>query len=263
MDNNDKKVYPLLQSVERALKILSLFSEQQKDLSLSEISRLLDTSLPVTLKYLNTLQAHGCVKRAPSNKRYSLGYELIKLGNLAKNSNPLKEIAHSVMARLSNETGESVYLLVPDLPFYQAVCIDSVESPQPVISKFRMSAPLYAGSSKKSILAFLGDEYLQSLLSNIELIPLTKNTVIDPDLLIKQIKEIRACGYDISIEESVHDAGAIAAPIFDSYGIVGSICLFIPLYRFSQERKPLLIELTLKATNDISKLLGYNKFENY
>jgi len=256
--NNKEKANSLLQSVEKSLRILNLFSEQKPELSLSEISRLINTSMPVTLKYLNTLQAFGFLKRDKINKRYSLGFELIKLGNIAKNTSSIKTVARPVMTRLSNETGESVYLMVPDLPFYQAICIDSVDSPQTVVSKFRMSAPLYAGSSKKVLLAYLSDEYLQSLLANVELIPFTNNTIVDPEKLVENLKEIRARGYDISYEEMATDAGAIGAPIFDSSGIVGSLAIYVPLYRFTEDRIPFLIEKTLEATREISRLLGYN-----
>lgn len=256
---NEKKVLPSLQSVERTLKLLRLFSEQQPDLSLSEISRLLMTSKPVALKYLNTLQAFGFLKRNEKNKRYSLGFELIKLGNLARLSNSIKSIARPAMTKLANETGESVFLLVPDLPFYQAICIDSIESPQTVVSKFRMSSPLYAGSSKKTILAYLGEEYLQSLLANMNLIPFTKNTVVDPITLVEQLAEIRARGYAISQEETIYDAGAVGAPIFDSLGIAGSLCLYVPLYRFTQDRMAVLIEKTVTAAEEVSARLGHIK----
>lgn len=252
----------LIQSVERSLKILNFFSEQQPELSLSEISRLLNTSKPLALKYLYTLQTLGFLKRNEKSKRYSLGFQLIKLGNLAKISNHIKSIAHPIMSKLVEETGESVYLLVPDLPFYQAVCIDNIESPQTVTSRFRMSAPLYAGSSKKMILAHLGEEYLQSLLSNIDMISYTKNTVIDRNVLVKQLEEIRLRGYAISYEETVLDAGAVSAPIFDSSGIAGSLALYVPLYRFTDERMPGLVQKVLAATNEISKLLGYIKSGN-
>lgn len=252
-----KKPYSSLQTVERTLQILNFFSEQQPELSLSEISRLLNTSKPVALKYLNTLQTFGFLRRNEETKRYSLGFELIKLGNLAKQSFEIKSIAHPVMVRLSNETGESVYLLVPDLPFYQAICIDSVESPQTVVSKFRMAAPLYAGSSKKVILAYLGEEYLKSMLANIDMIPFTKNTVVDPELLMIQLEEIRMKGYSISYEETVYDAGAVAAPIFGSSGIIGSMAIYVPLYRLTPERIPFLIQTLLNGTQEISKALGY------
>jgi DNA-binding IclR family transcriptional regulator len=63
------------------------------------------------------------------------------------------------------------------------------------------------------ILAHLGEEYLQSLLSNIDMISYTKNTVMTETFVVKT-EEIRLRGYAISYEETVLDAGAVSAPIF-------------------------------------------------
>jgi len=247
----------LLQSTERTLQILNLFSEQQPELSLTDISRLLDVSKQVTLKSLNTLQKHGFLRRKQDTKKYLLGFQLIKLGNLAQQSFEIKSVAHPILVELSKEVGESVYLLVPDLPFFQAICIDSVESPQTVTSRFRMATPLYAGSSKKVILAYLGEDYLNSMFNNLEITPLTKNTVTEKNILLNQLEEIRRNGYNVSYEETVYDAGAVAAPIFDLNGIAGSVAIYFPLYRFNGDKKRYMVDKLLQSTQRISKLLGY------
>lgn len=249
----------ILQSVERTIKILNLFSEQQKSLTLTEISKLLGTPLPLTTKYLNTLTSFRLLKKDENTKRYSLGFELIKYGNLAKQSNSVKEIAHPEIVKLANDTGETIYLIVPDLPFYQGVCISIIESTHTVTSKFRMTVPLYAGASKKAILAHLGEEYFQSMLSNIQMVPLAKNTPLDPQKLLRELEAIRNKGYAISSEETMADSIGIAAPIFDHSGIVGSLGIYGPMYRFPEDRIPLLVEKIKEATYNISISLGYTK----
>ncbi|MGI6453597.1 MAG: IclR family transcriptional regulator [Syntrophomonadaceae bacterium] len=254
--SNGADAFPSVQSVERTFNILSLFSEQQPELSLSQISRSLKVSMPAALKHLNALTTIGVLQRDPNNKRYSLGLELIKLGNLAKRSNNIRQVAVKIMTKLSKETGESVHLFVPDLYRYQAVCIESVESPQTVISKVKMSLPLHVGASKKVILAYLDENYLQSFLSNYNMVPYTKNSISDPETLLKELDIIRSQGYATSFEETAYDICAVAAPIFRSSGIAASIAIYIPLYRFVQERMPFLIERLLNATGEISKILG-------
>lgn len=39
------------------------------------------------------------------------------------------------------------------------------------------------------------------------------------------------------------------------------LAVYVPLYRFTEDRIPLLIEQTLQATKEISRLLGYNYSE--
>ncbi|MGI6453575.1 MAG: IclR family transcriptional regulator [Syntrophomonadaceae bacterium] len=252
----DKKTQ-LLQSAERTLQILTLFSEQKKEYSLTEISHQLNTSKQVALKSLKTLEHFGFVKRNEKSKMYSLGFQLIRLGHIAQQHLGVRSVAHPFLANLSKELGESVYLLIPDLPYYQAICIDSIESPQTVVSRFRMAAPLYAGASKKVILAYLGEDYLNSMLENITLVSLTKNTVVDRQTLIEQLADIRQTGYCISYEETTYDAGAVAAPIFDYLGIVGSVAVYVPLYRLTQEKIPFIIKRLLCCTQEISEKLGY------
>ncbi len=248
----------LLHSTERSLEVLNLFSEEKPELSLTEISALLNVSKQVTLKSLNTLKKHGFLRRNELTKKYSLGYQLIKLGNLAQQTVDIKSIAHPFILNLAEEISESVYLVVPDLDFYQAIAIDWAITPQTITSKFKIVAPLYAGSSKKVILAYLGEKYVNSMFENIPITSLAKNTVLNKDTLLKQLEIVRGQGYCITKQETDNDTAGIAAPIFNSKGIAGSIGVYIPMYRFTNDKEHSIIDKLLQSAQEISKALGYH-----
>src|SRR6266487_3789952 len=81
MKNNDptkKPNYPI-ESVDNALKLLLLFREQ-KSISVSEASKLMDVAPSTAHRLLSMLQYHGFVSQDPSTRTYVAGPALIDVG---------------------------------------------------------------------------------------------------------------------------------------------------------------------------------------
>ena len=70
-----------VQSVERALFLLEQIAEFS-DLSLTELSSLIDLPAPTTHRLLNTLVSLGYVRQLV-NRRHGLGFGMIRLGDRA------------------------------------------------------------------------------------------------------------------------------------------------------------------------------------
>ncbi|MPN32660.1 HTH-type transcriptional regulator KipR [bioreactor metagenome] len=119
-------------------------------------------------------------------------------------------------------------------------------------------APLYAGACPRAIFSFLPDEEIDKILSKVELIKYTKNTVIDKDEIWKTIKETRKLGYTISYSELAEETYAIGAPIMDYTGnVAGSLSIVGPENRLNDDTIDLYVSEVLKATRGISRALGY------
>lgn len=72
------------------------------------------------------LEAHHLVRR-DAQGRFSLGFELIRLGQAAADAFPLADIARPILQALREDTGESVQLYVRDGD--QRRCLLSLQSP--------------------------------------------------------------------------------------------------------------------------------------
>ena len=71
----------LLSSVKKPLKALQAFSENQPELSLTEISKLLNSHKSSISRILITLASEGFVEKNPINNKYRLGLKLFILAN--------------------------------------------------------------------------------------------------------------------------------------------------------------------------------------
>ena len=92
------------------------------------------------------LEAHGLVRR-DDDGRFCLGLRLIGLGHEAAEAVPVWAAARPALARLHEETGESVQLYVRDGD--ARVCVDSIESAKELRTIVPVGArlPLAVGSA--------------------------------------------------------------------------------------------------------------------
>ena len=162
------------------------------------------------------------------------------------------------MLGLRRKTNETVSLYVPS--GNERVLIERLESTHfiRVIAQVGEHMPLYAGASGKVFLAFLPPEKREEVFESKHLDRLTSRTIIDIDELRKELVIIRKQGYAISHGERVEGASSVSAPIFNFQNqVIGAISISGPTSRFSEERIADFFEPLVKATNQISKAMGY------
>ncbi len=100
------------QSAERVLALLKSFDDSQVEQGVAEIARALGVHKSTASRLAAALERAGFLAR--SGKRYRLGVEIIRLGSLALRSFDLVATMQPAMEKLSQRTGETVNLAVPD-----------------------------------------------------------------------------------------------------------------------------------------------------
>ena len=156
-----------------------------------------------------------------------------------------------VMRELALSTGETVALLVP--LEQEAVCIDTVESNQPLRYTFSkgVAKPMLRGASTKVMLPYLPDACLETLFEH--------DTVLGPERqerLIEELRGIRLNGYAVSREEVDQGVWAVGAPVFNDAGkLEGALSIIAPIFRV-EGRETFLIRATLEAARQIPSILG-------
>ena len=86
------------------------------------------------------------------------------------------------------------------------VCNDKYGLPGTVL-------PAYCTAAGKLFLSQLDDETLETWVRSHNLVPYTANTIIDPDELLKQIRQTRERGYGIVISELYDFVACISIPV--------------------------------------------------
>jgi DNA-binding IclR family transcriptional regulator len=165
----------------------------------------------------------------------------------------IAELAQPVLRGLWEATSETVALFVPDDTY--RLCVAELESNQPL--SFRRGIgyreKLVRGASGRTILS-------QMRLSPEEL----KRYLVDPgqdmSALMSDIEQIRADGFGTSHHELIEGAVAVAAPFFNGANqVAGSLCIFGPSVRVTEQRVEQFSALVRQASADLSRLLGQQK----
>ncbi len=246
-----------LQSVDRTLRVLAAIAEEpERRWTLSDLSRCVGLHKTTTYRMLNALARHGYVEREGARGVYQLGPAALLLG--AASQSRLRRVAHPALRKLTETTGETSLLHVR--VGTETMCIDKVESPRPVRVTYDIGrrGPLYAGSSGKTLLAFLEVDEQEELLSTLELKAYTALTITDAANLRTNLAQIREQGYVQTFGELDEGVYGVGAPIWNPQGLLeGGVTLVAPAARCTEDRWPAMIEGTIQAAHRISMQLGY------
>lgn len=248
-----------MSTINRMCAILNAFSQDQKVLSLSDISRRINLPKSTTHRLLTAMEAQGILIRDNDGRGYRLGYQLIHWGMLAQNSLDLRNLALPILRKLCNDTQETAVLSVIDYAHMAAIWLEQIESPQPVrwVKRVGQRVYLHAGASAKVLWAFHPEEEIESILSRIELIPIKANTMTDKEKLLQDLREIRQRGYSVSVEETDTGAMGVAGPVYDHHDkVVAGIGIIAPISRVPESRIPEVARTVLAACSQLSRLLG-------
>jgi DNA-binding IclR family transcriptional regulator len=105
---------PVNQSVERAVRLLGVFSPEEPELSLAQLTQRLGTSKATTHRYTLALRRVGLLRFDPGAAVYSLGPRIVELAATALAGLRIVRIAGPTMERLVGELNETVVLSIWD-----------------------------------------------------------------------------------------------------------------------------------------------------
>ena len=219
------------QTVERALDLLNCFSEARPSWTVSELSAITGLEKSIVSRLLATLQSKGFVYKE-SNNVYYLGERILELADTVRKENQVCTLGEGILYDLSQKTGETVVVGLRRGRSCQFIKV--IESKQflRVGPKLGAFSPLHAGAIGKSILAFSSDAEIELYVRH-ALEKITPNTLDNPDLLLKELSQIRKDRVAVSAGEIDAFTAAVATPIFDNNNVVNmSICLEMPVSRF-------------------------------
>jgi DNA-binding IclR family transcriptional regulator len=247
-----------LQVLGRTFAILNLFSESQREWTTTEVARA--TNLPVATAHriLGVLLEFGYVSRDEETRRYRLGMAALKLGQRARDAVNLRSVVEPILRRLANDTDETAILAVLDTTRDRAVCVERVESSQPLRLSIEpgREVPLHAGAQQKVLFAYLPRQERDELLAR-PLAKISRGTITDPRVLQREIDEIAARGWAISIEENNLGAWGVAVPILDErQDVVASIGLAGPSPRLSRRTLEDAVVRLKDAAENVATELG-------
>ena len=204
----------VIQSVERALTILDLFSGSDSELGISEIAEKMHLNKSTVYGLVNTLALSGLIEQGDISKKYRLGIKLFVLGNLVGSRIDLREEAKPYCRKLAADYHCGAHLAVRS--DYEMIYIDKVDPPSIAISFSYVGkrARMYCTGIGKAMLAFMQNDFVEDYLDNVPLEAVTPKTITDRTIFMRELAQIRACGYAVDDEEAEPGIKCVAAPIF-------------------------------------------------
>ena len=209
-----------MSGINRALRILGLFSPERPVLKPEWLIARLGVSRASVYRDLGELTAAGLVERV-ADRGYVLGPAVVELDRQMRLADPLIEAAGELLDALAAQTGGAVLL-----------CIHQVNGRNPALSvsyERGRAMPLYRGATSKVILACLPLPQLKQLWAA------ERETLVGAGLpndfaqLQKVLRGIRDVGYYITEGEVDPDAMGFAVPLRDGEHLLGSLSVVMPV----------------------------------
>jgi DNA-binding IclR family transcriptional regulator len=242
--------------VRNALRLLEQFTYAEPVLGVSELARRLGLAKSTVHRMLTTLLDEGFVQRTVDG-RYRLGLRLYDLGQLVVNSLEVREVAHPILERLRNETGETVHLAV--LEGADVVYLERFESPSTLrlFGRLGRRMPAHSTSSGKCLLAYASPDALDAVVVA-GLSRLAPRTITSRTMLARALRQVRRDGYASSIDESEPGVTSVGAPVFGFDGtVIAAVSVAGPSLRITPESIPRYSRLVRRAADAVSTGMGH------
>jgi len=194
----------------RALAILDAFDSTAPRLSLSEIAARSGTPLTTTHRMLAELTEWGALDRR-SDGRYEIGRKLWDLGLLAPMQLELRQVASPFMQDVHTAIRDTVHLAVREGP--SALYVERISGREsvPVVSQVGTRLPLHATGVGKVLLASAPQDVVEQTLRSLTRI--TRNTIVDPGRMRRELTEVRRRRYARTSEEMSPGTASLAVPV--------------------------------------------------
>ncbi len=248
----------IIQSVDRAVQIIDLFTGRQAELGITEISEHMCLGKSTVYGLVNTLLKAGYLEQNEENKKYRLGLRLFELGSIVQSRIDVREISRPYLEELSKYFDMTVHMGI--YRDWEMVYIDKVDGQHTriVYSQVGKRAPMYCTGIGKAVLANMNRADVEYILKTQPMEALTEHTLTTPEAVSRELELTRDRGYAVDNEEVELGLRCVAVPVFDyRKKPVAAISISSAAAYLTEERiQEVMVKLRETAGN-ISKKMGY------
>ena len=245
-----------VKSLGKGLRVLQIFSEASRPLTLSEIAEAMGTNNTTATRLCYTLSQLGFIHR-DGQKRYQLTPKILTLGYSVISGLDWQHIARHYLEKLFEEVHETVSLSMLDGQEILYVIRIRKRRYLPFDIRIGTKLPVYCTSMGKVLMAMGSQEKTKSILNTLQFRAFTPKTITNLDSFMKELNEVKSQGYAINDEELSVANRSIAAPILDIQGwAIAAICIAVPATDYTKkEMEERFAQPILQVANQISNAL--------
>ncbi|WP_304236842.1 IclR family transcriptional regulator C-terminal domain-containing protein [Jiulongibacter sediminis] len=211
------KASDYVQSLDKGLRVLLVFSKEQRPLTLSEVAAQTQMSRAAARRFLLTFTHLGYMQT--DGKHFSLTAKVLDLGYSYISSMDIIDIAKPFMLKLSQELNESCSIGEIQNTDIVYIVQEQVARVMTVSLKVGSRIPAHVTSMGRMILA-MNEQMQEELLEKIDFTAYTSHTITDKDKLKAELAIIKKQGWAFVDEELEYGLRAISTPIFSKDGSV-------------------------------------------
>jgi DNA-binding IclR family transcriptional regulator len=240
----------------RAFEILDMLAMSSVGLNKMEIARSVGIPYSTAFNLLNTMEAHGYVRKEEGPGKYYIGLKLLSLGSVPVRDIGFRDTAAPVLEELVKQLDLTAHLAILDRG--EAVYIDKKEPSGFLKINSWIGKRNYVHTSAvgKALIAYRGAAEIEELWKK-GMPKRTRRTITSLRKLKAELAEVVQRGYAVDLEEDEVGGRCLAAPIFDASGaVIAAIGISAIASQAPDERLPQLGEILREQATEISKRLG-------
>ncbi|MDR6199603.1 DNA-binding IclR family transcriptional regulator [Microbacterium sp. SORGH_AS428] len=240
----------------RAMALMRAFDEDAPELTAAELAERAGLPLSTVHRLLAQLIGEGLVERTSAHT-YAVGARMWELGELSPLALRLREQSLPHLVRLYEATGENVHLAVLEAPTPPEGVVlfagrITGRASVPTLGRAGGRHPLHTTGVGRALLATCDEGWLDTYLAA-PLVPETRHSITDPDVLRADIGLTRRRGYAVTREEMTLGNISVAAALGTISGLPATALGVVTHLDGADERR--LAPLVVQAAKDLTKAL--------
>lgn len=241
-----------LESLERGLAVLTAFDDQKRQVTLSDVARIVALPKSSVRRALHTLANLGFIR--VDGRLYHLTPNVLKLANAYVASNGLSLAAQPICERIADQVNEPCSFAVMVDQDIVMIAHGEPHGLQSIGAGIGYRLPAFRTTLGRVILATFDDDALTAFLQAVIFKAQTSFTVASREELWSAIIDARKRGYAVADQENQYGFRAIAVPVRRKHGAtVGALNIVVRIEHASLDQ---LVAKFLPVLQQAAKDLG-------
>lgn len=219
----------------------------------TDVADTLDLPKSTAYEYLKTLEATGFVVN--DGGEYRLSLKLLAVGSRIQYRMRLFHVSTPEIKKLAETTGEAANVTIEER--HQAVILTREGSVEGLnLGTYPgFTSPMHSLAPGKVILAHRSRSFVDEVLDERGLAPVTSETITDRDALFEELDRIADRGYAVDWDEHVVGMGLVSVPIEHEGDVLGAVSVVCPTTTLVDEDRR---EDFVEAVRNASKVISFN-----
>lgn len=247
----------VVQSVDRAMRLLEILSEDEEGYRLTDLAERAGLSPSTVHRLLTTMSTRRFVQFDPTDTMWHIGRQSFTVGATFIRRRNYVAQALPFLRDLRNKTRETVNLGVADAG--EIVILTQIESREIVraITRPGGRAPMTSSGMGKAIMAHYSDVEVSDIIQKFGMPKVTPKSITRGSDLREALKQVKVHGYALDDEEATMGLRCVAAAIYNEQAEpMAAISASGPTTRISDERMAALGPIVREIAHEITEALG-------